>query len=248
MKKFANIKVYPISLNESIEAVSSYVRSNKYHYQISLNAGKVAEAQKDPKLLTIINNADILNADGLPIKIITQFLYGKKTDRLGGLDYMDQLATKYPEYKYYFLGSTEEVVKKTVDHYVNKYNMNIVGWRNGFFTDNEVYEIIDDINKKETDILFVALGTPAKEYFLYDNREILKCKFGIGVGGAFNIIAGVSKRAPGWVQKIGMEWLFRVAQEPRRMWKRYLVGNSHFIWLVVKEIFRSKKESNEVLS
>jgi len=113
--------------------------------------------------------------------------------------------------------------------------MNIVGWRNGFFKKNELVDLINDINQKETDILFVAMGTPAKEYFLYDNKELLKCKFAVGVGGAFNIIAGVSKRAPYWVQKIGMEWFYRFIQEPRRMWYRYLVGNSKFIWLVIKE-------------
>jgi N-acetylglucosaminyldiphosphoundecaprenol N-acetyl-beta-D-mannosaminyltransferase len=238
MVTFANIKVYPSTLDESIKNVEIYVKSKKYHYQISLNAAKVVEAQKDPKLLEIINCADILNADGMPIKIIIQFLFRKQTDRLGGLDYLDGLAIKYPEYKYYFLGSTEEVLLKTVEHYKNKYNLNIVGWRNGFFKKNELIDIIDDINKKETDILFVALGTPAKEYFLYDNKEVLKCKFAVGVGGAFNIIAGVSKRAPLWVQNVGMEWFYRFLQEPKRMWRRYLVGNSQFIWLVLKEVIR----------
>jgi N-acetylglucosaminyldiphosphoundecaprenol N-acetyl-beta-D-mannosaminyltransferase len=235
MVTFANINVYPITLQESISKVEGYVKSNRYHYQISLNAGKIVEAQKDEKLLKIINSADILNADGMPIKVIIQFLFGRHTDRLGGLDYMDGLALKYPEYKYYFLGSTEDVVLKTVNHYRSKYNMNIVGWRNGFFKKNELVDLINDINQKETDILFVAMGTPAKEYFLYDNKELLKCKFAVGVGGAFNIIAGVSKRAPYWVQKIGMEWFYRFIQEPRRMWYRYLVGNSKFIWLVIKE-------------
>lgn len=237
MKKFANINLYPISLTESLNRVSSFVESNKYHYQISLNAAKVVGAQTDQKLLKIINEADILNADGMPIKVIVQFLYGKKTDRMGGLDFMDGLAKKNPGYKYYFLGSTEEVVNKTVKHYKSKYNMNIVGWRNGFYKNNELAEIIEDINTKETDILFVALGTPAKEYFLYDNKEKLKCKFAVGVGGAFSIVAGVSQRAPLWVQKIGMEWFYRFIQEPERMWYRYLVGNSKFIWLTIKEIF-----------
>lgn len=240
MITFANIKIYPSTLDESIKNVETYVKSKKYHYQISLNAAKVVEAQKNPKLLEIINNADILNADGMPIKIIIQILYRKQTDRMGGLDYMDELAIKYPEYKYYFLGSTEEVVLKTVEHYKNKYNLNIVGWRNGFFKNNELIYIIDDINKKETDILFVALGTPAKEYFLYDNKEALKCKFAVGVGGAFNIIAGVSKRAPLWVQECGMEWFYRILQEPRRMWKRYAKTNPVFIWMVAKEYIRLK--------
>jgi len=240
MAEFAGIKIYPISFNESIDSVVNYVKSDEYHYQISLNAGKIVEAQRDLKLLNIINNADIINADGMPVKIITKLICKKNTYRMGGLDYMDGLAIKYPGYKYYFFGSTQEAVCNTVAHYKKEYNMNVVGWRNGYFKRDELDEIINDINKKGTDILFVALGTPAKEYFLYDNKESLKCKFAVGVGGAFNIVAGISKRAPQWVQKIGMEWFYRFAQEPRRMWKRYLVGNSQFIKLCIEEIFQKK--------
>lgn len=245
MKQFAHINVYPVSFTESIENVRSFVQSDKYHYQISLNAAKVVEAQTDQKLLKIINGADILNADGMPIKLIIQMLYGKKTDRMGGLNYMDGLAVKFPHYRYYFFGSTEEAVNKTVDHYRQKYNLNIVGWRNGYFKKEELTGIIEDINKKSTDILFVALGTPAKEYFLYDNRELLKCKFAAGVGGAFNIVAGITVRAPVWMQTAGLEWFYRFIQEPRRMWKRYLVGNSKFIWLLIKETLRKNEKTQK---
>lgn len=240
MKYFANIKVYPVSFTEAMENVRSFVNSGTYHYQISLNAAKVVEAQKDMKLLKIINEADIINADGMPIKLIIQMLYGRRTHRMGGLDYMDGLASKFPDYRYYFLGSTEEAVNRTIENYKKKYNLNIVGWRNGFFKKEELDGIIEEINRKETDILFIALGTPAKEYFLYDNRDRLKCKFAVGVGGAFNIVAGITVRAPLWIQKVGFEWFYRFLQEPRRMWKRYLLGNSKFIWLVLKEMVKNK--------
>lgn len=243
MKRFAGVKLYPVSQSESMEIAATYVKSNKYHYQISLNAAKIAEVQNNQKLRDIINDADILNADGMPVKIITQILCRKSTDRIGGLDYMEGLAVRHPEFKYYFFGATEEAVSKTVEHYKKKYNMNIVGWRNGYLKANDLDELINDINRKETDVLFVALGTPAKEYFLYDNKESLKCKFAVGVGGAFNIVAGLTKRAPRLIQNIGMEWFYRFAQEPRRMWKRYLIGNSEFLWLCLKEVFRKKHKA-----
>src|SRR5208283_5202147 len=107
MKFFAGIKLAPISFEESMRLVESFVQDGSYHYQISLNAGKIVAAQKDQKLLSIINQADILNADGAPIKLITQILYRSYTKRMGGLDYMDGLAIRHPEYKYYFLGSSE---------------------------------------------------------------------------------------------------------------------------------------------
>jgi len=238
MKFFAGIKLAPISFEESMRLVESFVQDGSYHYQISLNAGKIVAAQKDQKLLSIINQADILNADGAPIKLITQILYRSYTKLMGGLDYMDGLAIRHPEYKYYFLGSSEKAVQRTVDYYKIKYNLNVVGWRNGYYTEAEVEEIIRDINDKDTDILYVALGTPQKEYFLYDHKDLLKCKLAIGVGGAFNIIAGFQTRAPKFLQHLGLEWLYRVIQEPGRMWYRYLTGNSMFIWLTLKEIFK----------
>lgn len=240
MKSFAGINLSPITLEESLRKVESFIDTGNYHYQISLNAAKVVEAQKDKKLLTIINNADILNADGVPIKIITQFLCKGHTSRLGGLDYMDGLAARHPSYNYYFLGSTDNAVKKTVEYYQDKYHLNVVGWRNGYFDCEEEDAIINEINSKGTDVLYVALGTPAKEYFIYNHRNKLKCKLAVGVGGAFNIRAGIQKRAPKLIQHLGLEWFYRTIQEPKRMWHRYLVGNSRFIWLVVLELFKRK--------
>lgn len=235
--EFANIKIKAITKEKCFKQVSDYVKSKEYHYQISVNVSKLVYAQKDSKLLLAINSADIINADGMPIKIITEILTGRKITRMGGLDYMEGLAITQPDYRYFFLGATQEVVEKIVNFFKDKYHLNIVGWRNGYFTMDEMQVIIDEINEKKTDILYIALGTPDKEYMLYDLRHRLKCKLAIGVGGAFNIIAGNQKRAPQWVQNVGMEWLYRLFQEPRRMFKRYLYTNSVFIWIVLKEIF-----------
>jgi len=233
--EFAQVKLQAQSEEAVFRKVEEYVDSGKYHYQISVNVAKLVYAQKDNKLLRSINEADLVNADGMPIKVIAQLLSGKKTKRMGGLDYMDGLAKRHPEYNYYFLGATEEVVQAVVSHYQSKYNLNIVGWRNGFFDPLELSDIVKRINELNTDILFIALGTPAKEYLLYELHDQLECKFAVGVGGAFNIIAGKQKRAPKWMQNIGMEWFYRLCQDPGYMWKRYLITNTLFIILIFKE-------------
>lgn len=243
--KFANIYLESMSKDEAFQHVSSFVETGKYHYQISINVAKLVFAQKDEKLLKSINAADIINADGMPIKIIATLISKKETVRMGGLDYMDGLAEKFPNWKYYFLGARQEVIEKVVEHYNEK--INIVGWRNGYFTKDELDSIIDDINDKQTDVLFIALGTPQKEYMLYDLRNILKCKFAVGVGGAFNIIAGKQKRAPQWIQDVGMEWFYRLCQEPGRMWKRYLYTNSSFLLIIMKEVVKSLFQKREVI-
>jgi N-acetylglucosaminyldiphosphoundecaprenol N-acetyl-beta-D-mannosaminyltransferase len=234
--KFANIYLEPMTREEAFRKVAEYIKNNKYHYQISINVSKLVYAQKDEKLLKAINSADIINADGMPIKIITQIISGKYTARMGGLDYMEGLAKKYPYLKYYFWGATKEVVEKVIKYYKNK--INVVGWRSGYFKKKELELIIKNINSKEIDILYLAMGTPQKEYMLYDLRDTLKCRFAIGVGGAFNIIAGKQKRAPQWIQDIGMEWFYRLCQEPRRLWKRYLGTIAIFFLLFIKEVFK----------
>ncbi|MCU0822229.1 MAG: WecB/TagA/CpsF family glycosyltransferase [Spirochaetes bacterium] len=236
--KFSGVELEPITKDESFRKTAEFISAGSYHYQMSLNVAKLMNALKDEKLLMSINSADIINADGMPIKIITQLITGKSSTRMGGLDYIEGLADLHPDWRYYFWGAKQEVVEKVVEHFKEK--ITIAGWRNGYFKDEELNNIICNINDAGTDVLYLAMGTPQKEYLLYDLRDYLKCKVAIGVGGAFDIIAGRQKRAPVWIQNIGMEWFFRVCQEPRRLWKRYLITNLAFLVLIVKELYKSK--------
>jgi N-acetylglucosaminyldiphosphoundecaprenol N-acetyl-beta-D-mannosaminyltransferase len=127
------------------------------------------------------------------------------------------------------------VVKSVVNKYTDQYESNIIaGYRNGYFTKEDEQDIAIEIANSGANILFVAISSPTKENFLYENKELLnKVNFIMGVGGSFDVVSGQIKRAPLWMQKIGLEWFYRLAQEPRRMWKRYLIGNIKFITLVI---------------
>ena len=144
------------------------------------------------------------------------------------------------KYKIFFFGSEEGVVKKVVDSYTDKYSSGIIaGYRNGYFKKEEEQSIAQEISESGANILFVAISSPIKENFLYENKAILKgVNFVMGVGGSFDVVAGKVKRAPIWMQKTGLEWFYRFIQEPNRMWKRYLIGNSKFLFLVLKERFK----------
>ena len=143
------------------------------------------------------------------------------------------------KYKIFLFGAKEEVVKTVVEKYSEIYNPEIIaGYRNGYFSPSEEEAIAQQIANSGTQMLFVAITSPIKENFLYRHREILKnVNLIMGVGGSFDVVAGKTKRAPAWMQTAGLEWFYRFVQEPRRMWKRYLVGNSKFIFLVLKERF-----------
>jgi N-acetylglucosaminyldiphosphoundecaprenol N-acetyl-beta-D-mannosaminyltransferase len=140
------------------------------------------------------------------------------------------------KYKIFFFGAKEAVVSKVVDTYTKKYSKDIIaGYRNGYYTADKEQEIANQIAHSGAQILFVAISSPTKELFLHRHKDLLsKLNFVMGVGGSFDVEAGLVNRAPIWMQNIGLEWLYRLLQEPKRMWKRYAVGNTKFILLVFK--------------
>ena len=141
-------------------------------------------------------------------------------------------------YKLYFLGAKKQVVKKAVENLYQRYpTLKIVGWHDGYFNFNQDTNIVNAIRDAGPDVLFVAMSTPLKERFISKNLKRLSVPVCIGVGGSFDIAAGICKLAPEWVSKMGLEWFYRMIQEPKRLWKRYLVTNSVFIWLILREIF-----------
>ena len=139
-----------------------------------------------------------------------------------------------------FFGATEEVVTKLVNIYKEKYSELIVAdQRNGYYDKSQEENIANKIADSGADILFVAITSPKKEIFLNKyKKQLQNVKFIMGVGGSFDVISGKVKRAPIWMQNFGLEWFYRFLQEPGRMWKRYLVGNLKFIYLVFKALFK----------
>jgi len=163
-------------------------------------------------------------------------------ERITGIDLMFGLLKRASEKNYsaYFLGAKSQVVEKVVEVVKKTYpDLRIAGYSDGYFSESEEYNVAEDINKSSADILFVAISSPKKEIFLKKWRSSINVPVCHGVGGSFDIIAGVTKRAPMWMQKVGLEWLYRLIQEPRRMWKRYLVTNVIFIKLGLEAVFRA---------
>jgi N-acetylglucosaminyldiphosphoundecaprenol N-acetyl-beta-D-mannosaminyltransferase len=232
-----------LSMTETLDYIASAIRDGHHLHHTVVNAGKIVAMQKDPQLRESVINADLINADGQGVVWASRLLGKPLKERVAGIDLMDKLVlmANRDHYKVFFFGAREEIVKSVVRHYSDLFSPDIIaGYRNGYFKKEEESAIARQIADSGANILFVAISSPTKENFLYQNRETLqKVNFIMGVGGSFDVVSGLVKRAPRWMQKAGLEWLYRVYQEPRRMFKRYMVGNARFIALVLKSKFRT---------
>ena len=241
-----------LSLEESVVRIEEFIKSGKPHQYIAINADKIVKMRKDALLKEIISNNDLNIVDGQPLMWVSRLFGRPVKQRYGGLDIIDAIAPIAEEkgYGVYFLGARREIIKKVAEIFKKRYpGLKISGWRNGYWKAEDEKEVIERIKKARPDILFFAMSSPKKEVFLKEYLNEMEVPFVMGVGGAFDIIAGKTKRAPQWMQDMGLEWLFRVIQEPGRLWKRYLIGNTIFTWLVLKEfinlrILRKEKPVN----
>lgn len=233
---FLNIPVDALTMGQTVERIDRAIEKGENIHHVVINAGKVVLMQRDRELYESVVSCDIINADGQSIVWGARMLGKKLPERVAGADLMPKLVelASRKNYKCFFFGAKEEVVKKVVQIYADQYGPDIIaGYRNGYYQKGDEAQIAQQIADSGAQLLFVAVPSPKKENFLYNHKDTLQTvNFTMGVGGTFDVITGVTKRAPVWMQQIGMEWFYRFIQEPRRMWKRYLVGNSKFLWLI----------------
>lgn len=236
--KLFGLDVAAMNMEETVTFIDEKIKNNITMQHVVINASKTVLMQKDKKLKEIIKNCKLINADGQSIVWASKILKNPLPERVAGIDLMFELIRLAEEKKYgvYFFGATSDVVEKTVNIFKEKHPKLIVsGYRNGYFTEKEEEDIIKDMKKSQAKILLVAFSSPNKEYWLDKNIDNLNIPFCMGVGGSFDVVAGKTIRAPKWMQKSGLEWFYRFMQEPRRMWKRYLIGNSKFIYYTFRE-------------
>lgn len=241
MSKRINLLGCPIdtlTLAETEEMISQAISDKRHLSHAPVNASLLVYMQKDKELRDSIVSCNIINADGQAVVWASRFLGQPLPERAPATELMQNLIAnaKKRGYTVFFLGAQEEIVSAVVDKYTSLYGSEIVaGYRNGYFGQEDEEAVARQISDSGADILFVAISSPKKEVFLDQYREILNTPFTMGVGGAFDVVAGKTKRAPRWMQDAGLEWFFRLIQEPRRMWKRYFYTNTMFIYLVLKE-------------
>ncbi len=233
-----NTVIDVLDMKETVELVDEYIKTNTPLHLMGVNADKINELNSNPLMKEIVNKCGIINADGASVVLASKLLKKKLPERVAGVDLMIELVKLCCEknYSIYLLGAKQSVVEQTRDVLMDKYsNLNIKGIHNGYFKEEQWDNISKELKKLKPDIVFVGITSPTKEYLIeYLQNDGNKSVF-MGVGGSFDVISGNIPRAPIWMQKCNLEWLFRVIQEPKRLFKRYFVGNLKFIKLVIKE-------------
>ncbi|WP_112153779.1 WecB/TagA/CpsF family glycosyltransferase [Listeria fleischmannii] len=225
-------------MDETVSEVKKIITARKPTQHVVINAGKINLMKKNEALRNIVNNCPLINADGSSIVLAGKILGHPITERVTGIDLMDRLLKEASEesYSLFLLGATEEVVQEVKRIIQVRYPAaKVVGCRNGYFDRNDSLLVAREIKKSQADILFVAFSSPEKEFWINQHLEAMNVPFVMGVGGSFDVMAGKTTRAPKLFQKMGCEWLWRFLQEPRRMFKRYFIGNFEFMKHVLKE-------------
>lgn len=236
-REFLGLPIDALTMEETIARIESMVDEGGVHQHVVLNAAKVVAAQTNAELGSAIRECDLVNADGMAIVWAARSLGVPIPERVTGVDLFERLLASAAQrgWRPYFLGAAPSVVDEVARRARARYpSLQVAGHRHGYWTPEEEDSVVDAVVRADPDLLFVALPSPKKERFLNVHKHRMSVPFVMGVGGSFDVMAGVTHRAPKWMQTAGLEWLYRLLQEPRRMLIRYAVGNTRFLWLVTR--------------
>jgi len=228
------------TMQETVTFIENRIEQKQFLQHVVVNVAKIVNMQKDPVLAESVKACEVINIDGMGVVFGARFLGHDVPERVAGVDLFHELLAMSAkrDFPVFLLGATDEVVSKTVSKVkAQNPNLNIAGYNDGYFWDDEE-AVVTKIRESGAKLLFVAITSPKKENFINKWQDKLGVDFVMGVGGTFDVVAGKVKRAPQWMQKVGLEWLYRVIQEPGRMWKRYLKTNTKFLMLLLTEKFK----------
>lgn len=239
MKRINLLTTYanPITTKETVKHIENSIKNNSFVQHVVINVAKIISMLSDSKLRESVESCDIINIDGMGVVWGARFLGHDVPERVAGVDLFYELLAMSAQngFSVYLLGAKDDVVSATAHKVQELYpSLKVVGYHHGYFWDDEE-AMVEKIRVSRAQLLFVAITSPKKENFINRWKDKLGVNFVMGVGGTFDVVAGKVKRAPLWMQNAGLEWLYRVIQEPRRMWKRYLVTNSKFAVLLFRE-------------
>ena len=239
---FLNINISSYNLHETKNLIQASIDNNHQLIQTSINVSKAVQSQKDLKLRDSVNQSDIVNIDGYGIYFVLRLLGYKNIERIAGIDLFEELLLLSNQHKYsiFCLGGSEQVISKTREKIKKKYpNIILSGFHHGYIWNNE-REVVELIKRTRPNILFIGISSPMKENFINKWKDYIGANLYMGVGGSFEVLIGKVNRAPVFIQQIGFEWLYRVWQEPLRLWKRYLITNTLYIFYVLKFFIKLK--------
>jgi N-acetylglucosaminyldiphosphoundecaprenol N-acetyl-beta-D-mannosaminyltransferase len=228
-----------LTMAETVDRAGSAMRRRVRMHHTALNVAKFVRMRQNPTLANDVMSSDMVGIDGMGIVLAARCLGIPVRERVAGIDLLDNVLALCARdgFRPFFLGATPDVLRTAVSRASERYpSLRFAGFRDGYFTAAEEPAVVQQIIDSRADCLFIGLPTPKKERFLATHRDRLGVPFIMGVGGSFDVLSGHVRRAPVIMQRLGLEWLYRIYQEPRRMWWRYLETNAVFAGILLRLI------------
>ena len=238
------VRVARMSLGQAAGWISAMIEQDKPRHIVTANAEIIYRAYREPEFFALLEKADLITADGAGVVLAARLLGYPELERVTGVDLVNEIFRLAEEkgWKIYFLGSRQDVLEKAVLNVLSNHpGVRIAGYSHGYYSQEETAEVVSNINRVKPDILLAALGSPKQEIFIRQHIKELNVPVSIGVGGSFDLLAGVSRRAPAWMRRHGLEWLYRLWREPRR-YKRML-SLPRFVGAVLVHRIKGRKGS-----
>ena len=242
--RLLGVPLAPVTLEQVLDRVHETIITRSRLKIGVVNAAKLVNMHRNPVLRDDVLSSDILLADGSAIVWASRLLGQSLPERVAGIDLMMGMFQRGDrfQYRFYLLGAAEEVSAAAAKRIGRDYpGIHIVGRKNGFFLTDEEESVAQEISQRQPDILLIAMSSPKKERFLARWSKKIDVPVWHGVGGSLDVVAGRAQRAPLTWQRLGLEWFYRLKQEPRRLLKRYLLTNTLFCLMTLKEMGRHLK-------
>jgi N-acetylglucosaminyldiphosphoundecaprenol N-acetyl-beta-D-mannosaminyltransferase len=238
---FMGCPIDVLSMSETVEVAKDAMVRRRQVRHVALNVAKLVNMRSDPVLAEDVASSDLVGIDGMGVVWGARALGVPVGTRVAGVDLMNEILAVCARegFRPYFLGAKPDVLRRAVENAGRLHpNLRFAGVQDGYFKPTQEPEIVRAIRESGADCLFIGMPTPRKERFLSAHREALETPFIMGVGGSFDVLAGEVRRAPLVMQRLGLEWLYRVYQEPRRMWWRYARTNAVFVGMMADALLR----------
>lgn len=239
-KRILSINVSEGKYPQFVETIVELAQRKHSSYVCVANVHMLVEAHQSKAFQDIVNSADIVTPDGMPLARCFQLLHRQRQDRVDGMSLLPALLEEFSNrnLSVYFYGGSSKMINETTKYLVDNYpSLKIAGAYSPPFrplTENEKNGVAKTITESGANLVFVILGCPKQEKWMNEMKGKIPAVM-IGIGGALPVLIGMQRRAPEWMQKNSLEWLFRLGQEPKRLFKRYFSTNSTFLYLLAKE-------------
>ena len=242
-ESFLGCPIDILTMAETVDLAREAMRNRSRLQHVALNVAKLVNTRRDPVLSSDVASSDVVGIDGMGIVWAARLVGLPVKERVAGIDLLIGLLAVCAKegFKPYFLGATRETLQRSAAQLHQQYpDLRFAGLRDGYFSPEQEAEVVSDIRNSAADCLFIGMPTPRKECFLAAHRDDLKVPFIMGVGGSFDVLAGQIARAPVRMQALGLEWLYRVYQEPGRMWWRYARTNTLFAAILLRALVQQQ--------